>query len=119
MRYGQRVIDDERSTGLDREAIEVLFDRVLVRLGESEGERRSRAGILIPATAQMSRRLSWAQTVAVGPHVRAIKLGDKVLFNPEDQFEVEIHGEEYVILRERDVHAVASSRRDGGTGLYL
>jgi hypothetical protein len=27
--------------------------------------------------------------------------------------------EEYSILRERDIHAVASPRMDGGTGLYL
>jgi chaperonin GroES len=86
---------------------------------QAEGERRSRAGILIPATAQVSRRLSWAEAVAVGPHVRTVKVGDKVLFNPEDRFEVEVQGEEYVILRERDIHAVATDRIDGGTGLYL
>jgi chaperonin GroES len=103
----------------DEHQITVLFDRVLVRLSESEGERRSRAGILIPATAQLSKRLCWAETVAIGPHVRAIKVGDRVLFNPEDRFEVEVGGEEYVILRERDIHAIASSRGDEGTGLYL
>lgn len=57
--------------------------------------------------------------MAVGPHVRTVKVRDKVLFNPEDRFEVEVQGEEYVILRERDIHAVASDRIDGGTGLYL
>jgi chaperonin GroES len=41
------------------------------------------------------------------------------LFNPEDRFEVELQGEEYVLLRERDIHAVASTRMDSGTGLYL
>jgi chaperonin GroES len=51
--------------------------------------------------------------------VRSIKVGDKVLFNPEDRLEVEVQGEEFVILRERDVHAVASERMDSGTGLYL
>jgi chaperonin GroES len=102
-----------------RQPITVLADRVLVQVAQAEGERRSRAGILIPATAQVSRRLAWAETVAVGPHVRTIKVGDNVLFNPEDQFEVEMHGDEYVILRERDIHAVASTRIDGGTGLYL
>jgi chaperonin GroES len=70
-------------------------------------------------SAQVSRRLVWAETVAVGPHVRSVKPGDKVLFNPEDRFEVEVQGEEYVILRERDIHAVASERINGGTGLYL
>ena len=48
----------------------MLADRVLVQIPQSEGERRSRAGILIPATAQVSRRLTWAEVVAVGPHVR-------------------------------------------------
>ncbi len=99
--------------------ITVLADRVLVQVGQSDGERRSRAGILIPATAQVSRRLIWAEALAVGPHVRSVKVGDTVLFNPEDRFEVEVQGEEYVILRERDVHAIATTRIDGGTGLYL
>jgi len=102
-----------------KQPITMLADRVLAQQPQAEGERRSRAGILIPATAQVSRRLSWAQVVAVGPHVRAVKTGDQVLFNPEDRFEVEVHGDEYVILRERDIHAVASDRMDSGTGLYL
>ena len=105
--------------GPHKQPITVLFDRVLVQVTQTEGERRSRAGILIPATAQVSRRLTWGDVVAAGPHVRAVKAGDKVLFNPEDRFEVEVQGDEYVILRERDIHAVASEHNDGGTGLYL
>jgi chaperonin GroES len=97
----------------------MLADRVLVQIPRTEGERRSRAGILIPATAQVSRRLAWAEVVAVGPHVRAIKSGDQVLFNPEDRFEVEVQGEDYLILRERDINAVAAERVTDGTGLYL
>jgi len=100
-------------------AIQVLTDRVLVQIPRAEGERKSRAGILIPATAQMAKRLGWAEVVAVGPHVRTIKTGDQVLFNPEDRYEVEVQGEDYLILRERDIHAVASERVDSGTGLYL
>lgn len=120
MRYRAYVGAPEVSgPGSSKQPITVLFDRVLVQVTQAEGERRSRAGILIPATAQVSRRLVWADTVAVGPHVRAVKAGDKVLFNPEDRFEVEVQGEEYVILRERDIHAVASERNDSGTGLYL
>ncbi|HEX9970204.1 MAG TPA: co-chaperone GroES [Acidimicrobiales bacterium] len=102
-----------------KQPITMLADRVLVQIPQNEGERRSRAGILIPATAQVSKRLAWAEVVAVGPHVRTIKPGDRVLFNPEDRYEVEVRGDEYLILRERDIHAVASDRIDGGTGLYL
>jgi len=46
--------------------------------------------------------------------------GDRVLFNPEDRYEVEVRGRDYIILRERDVHAVAAERLDdASTGLYL
>ena len=102
-----------------KQPVKMLNDRVLVQLPETEGERKSRAGILIPATAQVSKRLAWAEVVAVGPHVRNIEPGDQVLFNPEDRYEVEVRGDDYLILRERDIHAVASERIEGGTGLYL
>jgi len=105
----------------DKQPIKMLNDRVLVQIPQAEGERRSRSGILIPATAVMGKRLTWAEVVAAGPNVRSIEPGDQVLFNPEDRFEVEVRGDEYLILRERDIHAVASARlEDGGsTGLYL
>jgi len=97
----------------------MLNDRILVRL-EGESERRTSGGILIPATAQMSRRLAWAEVVATGPNVRTMEIGDQVLFNPEDRYEVEVRGQDYVILRERDIHAVAAKRlEEGSTGLYL
>jgi chaperonin GroES len=104
----------------DKLPIKMLNDRILVRIGGPEGERRSSGGILIPATAQMSRRLTWAEVVATGPNVRAMEPGDQVLFNPEDRYEVEVRGEDYIILRERDIHAVAAKRlEEGSTGLYL
>jgi len=102
-----------------KQPITMMNDRVLVQVPPAEGERRSRSGILIPATAQVARRLSWAEVAAVGPHVRTIKVGDTVLFNAEECAEVEVQGDAYLILRERDIHAVASERNDGGTGLYL
>ena len=97
----------------------MLNDRILVRLQGPEGERRSSGGILIPATAQMSRRLTWAEVMAVGPNVRAMEIGDQVLFNPEDRYEVEVQGADFIMLRERDMHAVAAERIEAGTGLYL
>jgi chaperonin GroES len=98
----------------------MLNDRILVRVSQVDGERRSSGGILIPATAQMSKRLAWAEVVATGPNVRTMETGDQVLFNPEDRYEVEVRGTDYIILRERDVHAVAAKRlEESSTGLYL
>lgn len=94
-------------------------DRLLVTPDRDAGDRKSRGGILIPATASQSRRLVWAEVVAAGPTVRNVEEGDQVLFAPDAGFEVEIRGDDYLILRERDVHAVASAREDGQSGLYL
>ena len=78
----------------EKRPIRMLHDRVLVVIDPDVGERRSSAGIVIPATAQVGKRLVWA--------------------------EVELHGTGYVVLRERDIHAVAAERIEAGaTGLYL
>ncbi|WP_182561794.1 GroES family chaperonin [Microlunatus kandeliicorticis] len=97
----------------------MLHDRVLVSTEKESQERRSGGGILIPATVSMSRRLAWAEVVAAGTNVRTVKVGDRVLFDPEDRAEVEVRGKDYVLLRERDLHAVAAASQDGSTGLYL
>lgn len=100
--------------------IKMLHDRVLVSTESEAGERRSSGGILIPATVAIGRRLAWGGVVAVGTNVRSVQVDDRVLFDPEDRAEVEVRGHAYVLLRERDLHAVAAGRlEDGQTGLYL
>lgn len=100
--------------------IRLLHDRVLVEPRADSLDRRSKAGIVIPPTAQMGKRLAWADVVAVGTAVRTIQVGDRVLFDPEERAEVELHGSTFVLMRERDIHAVAAERLDDGlTGLYL
>jgi chaperonin GroES len=102
-----------------RRSVAVMGDRVLVAPPD-EGERKTKGGILIPATAEsVDRKGIWGEAIGVGPHVRNVQTGDEVLYIPEDAIEVDIQGTSYLIVRERDVHAVASTRRDGATGLYL
>lgn len=103
-----------------RLAIRMLHDRLLVSLDAEDGDRRSSGGILIPATASVGKRLAWARVEATGAHVRTVEVGDRVLFDPEDRAEVEVRGEDFLLLRERDLHAVASERQEEGRiGLYL
>ena len=54
-----------------KQAIRMTADRILVRPSDELGERKSRAGILIPATANVNRRLIWAEVVTVGPTAEA------------------------------------------------
>src|SRR4051794_25334700 len=98
----------------------MLHDRVLVSIDTEAGERRSSAGIVIPATAQLGKRLAWAEVAAVGAGVRSVEAGDRVLFDPEERAEVELHGRDYTLLREREIHAVAAERVQASSpGLYL
>jgi chaperonin GroES len=108
------VVDDVKLTG----------DRLVVRLPE-DGERRSAGGLLIPATAAPApRRLAWADVQLVGPDVRVARQGDRVLFLPSAGLEVELCGQEMILLRERDVQAVSSppagdARSERAPGQYL
>ncbi|MCE7884059.1 MAG: co-chaperone GroES [Actinobacteria bacterium ATB1] len=108
-----------RQASEEQRKIQMTADRLLVEVQTEEGERKSRGGILIPATADVSRRLEWGEVVITGPTVRSIEVGDSVLFAPDSAYEVEIRGDLYVILREPDVQAVAASAPEDSPGLYL
>ncbi|NCX59643.1 MAG: co-chaperone GroES, partial [Actinobacteria bacterium] len=69
--------------------------------------------------ARLDARSSNGVQVALGQSVRAAEVGDRVLFSPDDRYEVEVGGSDYIMLRERDLHAVAASRIEASTGLYL
>jgi chaperonin GroES len=98
----------------------MLHDRLLVKPEVDSAERQSSAGLVIPATAVGPKRLGWAEVAAVGENVRQVAVGDRVLFDPDERAEVEIGGTQYVLLRERDVHAVSQAEAQGQkTGLYL
>jgi chaperonin GroES len=101
-------------------SIRLTADRLVVRTTEN-GERKSAGGLLIPATAVPApRRLSWGDVALVGPDVRVAKEGDRVLFLPSSGLEVELDGEDLVLLRERDVQAVASAPgEERAPGQYL
>jgi chaperonin GroES len=100
--------------------IRLTADRILIQVPD-ESERRSKTGLVIPATAAHPiKRCVWSQVVLVGPEVRNVKAGDQILFIPQTGLEVDWRGDTYMLLRERDVQAIASDRTDPhGGGQYL
>jgi chaperonin GroES len=103
------------------DAVRLTADRIVVQHPDA-GERTSRGGLLIPATAApAAKRCVWSNVVLVGPDVRAVRTGDRVLFLPQAGLELELDGDEYLLLRERDVQAVASAPESGdrAPGQYL
>jgi chaperonin GroES len=101
------------------ENIRLTADRILVRVPDSS-ERRSKAGLLIPATATTPlKRCVWSEVILVGPETRNVRVGDEVLFIPQSGLEVDVRGEIFLLLRERDIQAVSSDRSDPQSGQYL
>ncbi len=120
-----RAPSERRSRGQGRESpdsvtkIRLTADRLLVNVPDDR-ERRSKGGLLIPATAATPvKRCIWSDVVLVGPETRGVRAGDLVLFIPQSGLEVEVDGDSYLLLRERDVQAVASERSDSHAGQYL
>jgi len=94
--------------------IKLTADRVIVSI-PADGERRSKSGLLIPATAGPTlKRCVWADVVGVGPDARTVKAGDSILFLPHVGLEVEIDGDDFLLLRERDVQAVSTEPSPDG-----
>ena len=101
--------------------VRLTADRLIVRTPGSS-ERKSAGGLLIPATALPApKQLTWGDVTQVGPDVRVATKGDRVLFLPSSGLEVELDGEDLVLLRERDVQAVttAATKSDRVPGQYL
>ena len=102
--------------------IRLTGDRIVVEEPD-DGERKTRGGLLIPATAaQAPKRCVWGQVTLVGPDVRSVKTGDRILYLPQAGLEVELDGRECLLLRERDVQAVSSppaAGKEREPGQYL
>ena len=91
--------------------IRPLQDRLLVKRVESE--QKSKGGIVIPDTAK--EKPQEGKVIAVGKGKRSdegkrlplgVQKGDRVLFSKYSGSEIDIKGEEHLIIREDDVLAV-------------
>ena len=86
-----------------------LADRVIVKAVEAE--ETTKAGIILPGTAQEKPQI--AEVVAVGPGgmvdgkevVMTVKVGDKVITSKYSGTEIKLGNDEYVIVRQNDILA--------------
>ena len=87
-----------------------LFDKVVLK--RVEAQETTKAGILLPGSAQEKPQVS--EVIAVGPggvvdgkEVKmTLKVGEKVITGKYSGTEVKLDGEEYRIVRQSDVLAV-------------
>ena len=90
-----------------------LNDRVLVKRLESE--EKTAGGLFIPDTAK--EKPSQGEIIAVGPgkvsddgklQPMNVKKGDKVLFNKYAGTEIQLAGEDHLIMREDDILGIVA-----------
>ena len=88
-----------------------LHDRVLVR--RVDEDEKTSGGIIIPDTAK--EKPSQGEVVSVGPGERDdngnrvtldVKKGDKILFGKRSGTEVNVNGEELLIMKESDIMGI-------------
>lgn len=78
-----------------------LADRV-VAVREAV-KTQTASGIYLPETSKEKPVI--AEVKAVGPDVKEVKLGDKIVYKEYSTTELKIDGTEYLIVREEDVLA--------------
>ena len=84
-----------------RVTLEPLDDYVVIQPSDEETE--TRAGLIIPASAEAGCRTGIV--TAVGPDVESLEPGDKVLFPKEAGFDVRLVGSAVKVVRRSDLIA--------------
>ncbi len=93
--------------------VKPLHDRVIVKRVEEEA--KTKGGIIIPDTAK--EKPVEGEIMAVGDGkvgddgkkiAMEVKVGDKVLFGKYAGTEIQIDGEEHLIMREDDIIAIVA-----------
>lgn len=68
-----------------------------------EAQTKTASGLYIPETAK--EKPVMAKVFAVGPDVKSLKVGDKIVYKEYSTTELKINGTEYLIVKEEDVLA--------------
>ena len=78
-----------------------LADRVVAV--KEEAKTQTASGIYLPDTAK--EKPAYAVVEAVGPDVKGIKVGDKIVYKEYSTTELKVDGKDYLIVNEEDVLA--------------
>ena len=81
--------------------LQPLGDYVVAQTEEAEPKTAS--GLYIPQNAQEKPKT--VKVVAVGPEVKSLKLGDRIVYKSFTSTEVKVGNDDYVLIKEEDVLA--------------
>ena len=78
-----------------------LKDRVVAKIDKPA--EKTASGLLLPSDSK--EKPSFAVVTAVGPDVKSIKKGDKILYKEYSTTSVKVDDEDFLILDEKDILA--------------
>ena len=74
----------------------------VVAVGE-EAESKTASGLYLPGNAQEKPKT--VKVVAVGPGVKQLKVGERIVYKSYSTTEVKVGKDEYILVKEEDVLA--------------
>ena len=77
-----------------------LKDRIVAKI--EKPIEKTKSGILL---GEAKEKPAYAVVESVGPEVKSVKSGDKIVFKEYSTTEIKIDEEDYIILKEEDVLA--------------
>jgi chaperonin GroES len=84
--------------------IQPLADYVVATAEEAESKTAS--GLYLPDNAKEKPKT--AKVVAVGPDVKQVKVGDRIIYKSYSTTDVKVGSEEYMLVKEEDILATVN-----------
>ena len=81
-------------------ALKPLKDRVVAKI--EKPIEKTKSGILL---GEAKEKPAYAVVESVGPEVKTVKKGDKIVYKEFSTTEIKLDGEDYIFLKEEDVLA--------------
>ena len=81
--------------------IQPLADYVVAQ--PEEAETKTASGLYLPENAKEKPKTS--KVVAVGPDVKGVKVGDRIIYKSYSSTDVKVGSDEYMLIKEEDVLA--------------
>jgi len=100
---------------VQRMNIRPLYDRLVVKRIETDGDEKTASGLIIPDSAK--EKPQEGEVVATGKGKRLedgkvvpldVQTGDRILFGKYSGSEIKLDGNEYLIMREDEVLGILS-----------
>ncbi len=70
---------------------------------QEAAQTKTASGLFLPSSGSEKPKI--ANVVAIGPSVKDIKIGDKIIFGGYSNTDIKIDGAEYMLIKQENIYA--------------